>query len=110
MSAKQVWGVIIIVLGIIVVINCVSTIYTADFYGNEIRTTGLLIEKHGGKKFFNTNHYMQLVAQEKQIAVIGIIVGILMAVVGTLMLKKKSDYKETKYNDYPDDEYDEDIF
>lgn len=92
MTPKKTWGVIIIILGIFLFLNGASKCYEAEFYGNEIQSMGHLLSKSGGDKFFNTNRYQKLIEQEKTNGVIGALIGIAMAVGGTLLLREKKGF------------------
>jgi hypothetical protein len=92
MAPKKVWAVIIIVLGILGFFGGVKTYYEADFYGNEIRDMGKQISGAGYDRFFDSKRYQTLVENEKAKGVIASLLGIAMAIGGTILLyntKKK---------------------
>ena len=89
MTAKKIWGVIIIVLGIFMVYNGASKIYEAEFVGNEFKSMGFMLSQYGGDKYFNVNYYLNILEQQKIGGVIGILIGIAMSIGGTLLLREK---------------------
>lgn len=89
MTAKKVWGVIIILLGISSIYNGVSVWYMVDIVGPEIQSMGLIASKYGGAELLNANYYLNILEQQKIGSFIGILIGIAMAIGGTLLLREK---------------------
>jgi hypothetical protein len=87
MAPKKVWAVIIIVLGILGFFGGVKTYYEADFYGNEIGDMGNQIAGVGYDQFFDSKQYQSLVENEKVKGIIASLLGIAMAIGGTMLLK-----------------------
>ena len=97
-TMKRVFAVIIIVLGIIVFLNGLETYFVADFLGNEMKYTGKQIPKSG--------HSRAEVHSSKPIAIIGSLLGIGMAIGGTMLLKQEKKKhvprNRTLDHDFPD--------
>jgi len=107
MTAKIVWGVIIILLGISSIYNGVSVWYMVDIVGPEIQSMGLIASKYGGAEFLNANYYLNILEQQKIGGVIGILIGIAMAIGGTLLLREKRKPILVKLADDLDETYKE---
>jgi hypothetical protein len=89
-NAKKVWGIILIVLGVIFFLSGIVGFYETSFYGNEIEIMNRMIKRHGGKignQFLNSERYEEVVQMTKVINIIMSLLGIAGAVSGTLMLK-----------------------
>jgi hypothetical protein len=89
MTFKKVWSVILIVLGLLFFFNNVTRYYEADFYGNEMRDMEKLISRFGGNKSFDSRQYQRLLENEKAKGVIGSLLGIAIAIGGTILLNEK---------------------
>jgi hypothetical protein len=99
MTAKKVWGVIIIIVGIFLFFSGAKKYYEADFYGNEIKSMGKFLSETGGSQFFDSKRYQKLVESEKANGVVGSLFGIAMAIGGTLLLRvKKKKHTPHNYN------------
>lgn len=86
MTPKKVWGVIIIVLGILIFLSNVSSFNMSDSLLNDIQYYS---SKYGNNKSFDSNHYLKEIEQKKTSSSIGMLLGIAMAIGGTLLLKVK---------------------
>jgi len=88
MTPKKVWGVIIIVCGIIVIDRGFSTYYLADFLQTELHLWNQeLIRSLGREYSVDLNRYDNMADWAKFRAVMGIFIGIGMAIGGTFMLR-----------------------
>lgn len=87
MTPKRVWGVIIILVGIFLIFSGATKSYEADFFGNEIMSMERQISKYGGSVLSDSKKYQKIVEQEKFNGAIGVLLGILMAIGGTLLLR-----------------------
>ncbi len=89
-NAKKVWGIILVVLGVIFFLSGIVGYYEASFYGNEIEIMNQMINKYGGKiinQFLSAERYEEVIQRTKAIYIIMALLGIAGAVCGTLMLK-----------------------
>jgi hypothetical protein len=89
MTPKKVWGVITILIGIYLIYNGISVCYMVDIVGPEIQSMGLIASKYGGAEFLNANYYLNILEQQKIGGVIGMLIGIAMTILGTLLLREK---------------------
>jgi len=92
MNAKQVWAIILIVVGVTFVIKGFFGYSAASFYGDEIESMNLLMKKHAGafeNEVFNINHSRNIIRNSKAAQIVIIAIGILSAALGTSMLQKK---------------------
>ena len=89
MTAKRVWAVIIIVLGVGLFLNGLETYFFAGFVGNEIEYMGQQASKAGFGQFYDSKRDQRLVQTSKAGAVLSSLLGIAMAVGGTMLLNEK---------------------
>lgn len=99
MTPKKIWGVIIIVVGIFMIFNGATKSYEAEFFGNEIMSMERQISNYGGSNFSNSRKYQKLIEQEKNNGLAGVLLGISMAIGGTLLLRDKRNTITTKTKD-----------
>ena len=95
MNPKKVWSIILIVLGVLFILGGINGCYEASFYGNEIESSGKLIQKYGGKlgsELFDVEYYRGVILKEKIKCVLFLLLGVAGAIGGTLMLKKSDSY------------------
>ncbi|MBC8438261.1 MAG: hypothetical protein H8D87_01050 [Deltaproteobacteria bacterium] len=98
MTPKKVWAVIIIVIGIYMIYIGATKCYEADFYGNEIKHMDKQLAQFGGSQFFDSKRYQNLLENEKNNGVIGLLLGVAVAIGGTLLLReKKKKYTPESY-------------
>ena len=93
MNAKQVWAVVFIVVGVLFVIKGIVGYSAVSFYGDEIESMNLLMKKHAGafaNEVFNIQHNRNVIRNSKAAHIMIIVLGIISAVLGTAMLKKKN--------------------
>ena len=105
MTAKNVWGVIMIVLGIFMIINGATKCHEADFCGNEIQLLDRQLSKYVGDEIFNAKRYVEIFKQEKTYGIIGAFMGIAMAIGGTYLLRGKKD----SISVLPEDDFEDDL-
>ena len=90
MNPKKVWSIILIVLGVLFILGGINGCYEASFYGNEIESSGKLIQKYGGKlgsELFDVEYYRGVILKEKIKCVLFLLLGVAGALSGTWMLK-----------------------
>lgn len=89
MTPKKVWSVIIIVLGIVFFLYGVKTYNETSFVGNEIRDMGQQLSRAGYGQLLDSKRYERLIENEKVKGVLLSVLGIAMAIGGTMMLSEK---------------------
>ena len=90
MTPKKFWGVILIVLGVMSVINASGALFVVDFFGNEIHAMNATMEKYGYKdthNLLNTANGEEIISKSKALTVMSLLAGILMGFIGLLMLR-----------------------
>jgi len=103
MTPKKIWGVIIIVCGIILIDRSFSTYYWSNFLQTELHLWNQELIRHLGRDYaMNLNRYDNMVDWAKFRAVMGIFIGIGMAIGGTFMIgDKKQPASKTFANELP---------
>ena len=89
MAAKKVWAVIIIVVGVGFFLNGLDTYFVAGFVGNEIKYTERQAAKAGFGRVYDFKRDQRLLETSKVGAVLQSLLGIAMAIGGTMMLNEK---------------------
>ena len=106
MNPKKVWAIVLVVLGVLFILAGINGCYEASFYGNEVESSGKLINKYGGKigrEFFNVEYYRGVILKEKIKCIFILLLGVAGAIGGTLMLKKSDSYIPIDENVEDDD-------
>jgi hypothetical protein len=93
-TAKRVWGIVLIVVGVVFLLGGLTSYYDADNAEKEIRRVRSLTPTLG--KGFDSTYsavlaYTNLpaeISQTKRYSIAGLIVGVALASLGTLMLKE----------------------
>lgn len=88
MTAKKVWAVIIIVVGVGFFLNGLETYFVADFVGNEMKYTERQAAKAGFGRIYDFKRDQRMLQTSKVGAVLGSLLGIAMAVGGTMWLNE----------------------
>ena len=96
MTPKKVWGVIIIVLGIMIIIGSSVSHSTNQSLVNEMISLNRIGLKLSGKNILNVKKLNEQMQRENAMDIIAFLLGISMAVLGTFMLK--DDEKQVIYN------------
>jgi ABC-type phosphate/phosphonate transport system permease subunit len=92
MTPKKVWGVILIVLGVLSIIGGFQNFYVADFAEKEIISINDQFSKISPKfslKNFDNTDYARKFKETRLNALFGILFGILLSIIGTCMLKER---------------------
>jgi uncharacterized protein YxeA len=86
MAAKNVWAVIIIVIGVFLVFHGMQRYGDADFVKNELKYMDKQITQAGFGKVLNSNREIKMMESEKSNCILILILGIATAIGGTLLL------------------------
>jgi hypothetical protein len=89
MTAKKVWSVIIIVVGVGLFLNGLDSYFLAGFVGNEIKYMERQAAKAGFGRIYDFKRDQNLLETSKAGAVLQSLLGITMAIGGTMMLSEK---------------------
>lgn len=103
MNPKKVWGIILIVFGVLAVIGGISHYHDTTFFGNEIMSMNAAVSsqlnKYGMGNLANTD-YSGFIRREKYLSLMSVVVGIAFAVIGTFMIKdEKKPFTDLEGND-----------
>jgi len=99
MTPRKVWSVLFILIGLFLIYNGCNKYYLADFIENEMKPIGQMVSNLGGNKYFDISHYDNLMENEKIYGVTGILLGILLAIIGTLLLREQTTGKAISFLD-----------
>ncbi len=102
MNPKKVWGIVLILLGVLFVLDGISGYHDTSFYGNEIESMGRMIKKYGGKvgnELYNADQYQDIIRKEKIKYIFILLLGVAGAIGGTLMLKDSYTPKTIEYDE-----------
>ncbi len=92
MNPKRVWGIILIVVGVIAVIGGGGSYYQTTVFGNEILSmteTTFRLAARFGLGNLDTTDYRGLIVREQVLSIVTAVMGILFCIAGTLMIQDK---------------------
>ena len=103
MNPKNVWSIVLIVVGVGFVIGGVGGLFDATFYGNEIENMNHLIRKYTNSTvindLINIEGSRNVIRNTKIYCIISMLIGIAGAVCGTLLLSDKPKTAEAEIDD-----------
>jgi hypothetical protein len=91
MSPKKVWGVILIVLGVLGVLGGANNYHELEVAGGLLIAADQTLSRNFGQYASGTLGGFDahgLIAREKWSSIGGVVVGILLAIIGTMMLRR----------------------
>jgi len=106
MSPKKVWGVILIVLGLLSVIGGTNNYHELEVAGYVLIAAEQSFARDFGQHALGTVGGFDahgLIEREKWSSIAGVLVGVMLAIVGTMMLRRATPQIVYSY-DYGDDE------
>jgi drug/metabolite transporter (DMT)-like permease len=93
MTAKKVWAIIIIVVGVVFFVGGIKAYNEAELYGTESKYIEKEIAKTGQDQIFDLKRYEKLGETEQFKGIMGALLGIFMAIGGTMLLPPKKKKK-----------------
>ena len=106
MSPKKVWGVILIVLGVLGVLGGANNYHELAVAGDVLIAAEQTVTRNFGQYASGTLRGFDahgIIAREKWSSIAGVLVGIMLAIIGTMMLRRATPQIVYSY-DYGDDE------
>ena len=106
MSPKKVWGVILIVLGVLGVLGGANNYHELEVAGDVLIAAEQSFSRNFGQLASGSLGGFDahgIIAREKWSSIAGVLVGIMLAIIGTLMLRRATPQVVYYYGD--DDEY-----
>jgi hypothetical protein len=91
MGPKKVWGIILIVLGVLAVIGGAANYRDLDLLGYSIHAFDASMAKTFGKYSTSALSGVDvhgIIYREKVLSIIGLLIGISLSVIGTMMIKR----------------------
>ena len=89
MTAKKLWAIILIVVGVVFFLGGIKAYHEAHIYRNELKYIDNQFSRAGLGRLDDSGRYERLLHNEKVKGIIGSLLGIAMAIGGTMLLPQK---------------------